>query len=337
MRRIRAVTFVFLMILAVWWFFLPGASHPETRGPRSTDEARWEDSIYAVGAARAYDELATSVSDKPFEVQHDAAHAFGAALFSLGEKLETCDDRFAYGCFHEYIGKTLAADGFSSIPALMNSCTESVGAKAVRCGHSIGHGILAHMGYSFDDLLKSLSLCSILPADKGRGACPGGIFMEYNVRTMLGNEPPRDPTDVYSPCNDVPSMYRHSCIYYLPLWWNTAFESEDEERRFSHMISLCKNLTGEDQRLCFAGVGRETIYVPEPPESSIRLCKKLSDEKNGELYCLTGAAYFLASFRDDQDAARAESVCAKLASNDQAYCLVYAHRERPITAPSLRE
>ena len=150
------------------------------------DLNHWQDRINSVGGALAYEEF------KEFNygtidstnTRHAVAHEFGALLYQMEglDALSVCDDAFFFGCHHAFLGEAISDHGVEAIHIMDEACNESFTDSA--CQHGIGHGLVSYYGYDRDDLDKALEQCGTL-TDKGPAAgCGGGVFMEYNFRTM---------------------------------------------------------------------------------------------------------------------------------------------------------
>ncbi len=284
----------------------------------------WTSRIKKVGGVRAYSELSTSVSSADPSVQHGAAHAFGGALFAVEglPGISVCDDQFSYGCYHEFIGQALLADGLSILPSIRAACDAT---KApIACGHGIGHGLLAYFGYAKTDLQKAIDTCTQI-GDMSQQGCFGGAFMEYNMRIMTGlkNTRPLDDS-LYAPCDTYSGDAKRSCMFYQPQWWWSVLAenaSSDRTSLLIHMSSLCAQ--SDEKDMCFEGVG---LMIPASvsydPKRAIALCKQVTNTQNDQTHCSSAAALV---FFGTSPGPQAEMVCASLTGVRNKFCLQYAN------------
>ena len=308
----------------------------------------WKDRIDTLGAAAAYDEFSLRVVGDVPGIQHQKAHTFGSALYAAeGEQgLSVCDARFSYGCFHEFLGRAIADLGLASVGVLNEGCINSLVTSPLSCQHGIGHGVLAFLGYTYEDLVQALGVCRELPYNDAIGGCYGGAFMEYNVQTMLGDEGivrPVEDGDFTFPCNVVSEEYQHACAFWQSQWWHQVLQADarDPKEIYAQMGEFCLNMTDtpELERTCFEGIGNN--LVADSGQDAVRageLCDATTNQPEQNLYCKSYAAnsFFVggAGFVDD-----AHLICEGFSDEYLEYCLAYARNEaniaNQIVLPSL--
>ncbi len=303
------------------------------------ESAYWESRIKAAGGEKAYAELVSYNRGRSYDAMHQSAHLFGGALFrTQGDSaLSVCDSRFSFGCFHEFLGEAIAAEGPSAIGKLNESCIEALPTTFLSCQHGIGHGILASLGYSRADLDKALAECSSLPRKDPIGGCYGGVFMEYNFQTMLLDQARlRRPEggDYRYPCDDLPGEYGKACYFWQPQWlsalWGPGVES------FSRIGDFCRTgQAAEERRACFEGAGE---VAPESshfdPAQTTKLCQAVARSDTDELYCRSMAAnsFFVTN---DETKPLALTLCSGYRGEQEAYCLSYARNTANVAVPKL--
>ncbi|MBI4093704.1 hypothetical protein HY417_01965 [Candidatus Kaiserbacteria bacterium] len=315
-----------LIIAGAGWFLsvqYESSARALTRG-----ESTWGERIRAVGGSAAYQEFALFVASSSRNQQHKVAHEFGAALYHvLGEEgLAVCDSRFSFGCFHEFLGRAIAEKGFAAVPRLNEGCREAMSTNVLACQHGIGHGVLASAGYERVDLLKALAICKDLPYSDTIGGCYGGVFMEYNVRTMLGEEaaPREDEGGAHEPCASLAPDFRYACYYWQPQWWKQGFlEGQELGNTYARMGSFCLEVKEQnDRRACFEGIGNITAQASDfRGAESATLCDAVSSLVQHQTLCRSIAANHLGL---DASAAEAEKACQGLFGDYREYCLQYA-------------
>lgn len=311
-------------------------SSPARAGAATTTalELHWEERIRAVGPATAYVEFGDAVKEEPPTMQHEGAHAFGGALYEVeGTKgLSICDSNFNFGCYHEFLGRAIATLGLASVGSLNQGCVDALQAQSLSCQHGIGHGILAYLGYDQRALLQGLEQCRDLPHNDPIGGCYGGLFMEYNLQTMLSTEGRIRPlgANPLEPCDSLDKDYRQACYYWQPQWWSHATNPPmTGSQGFAHMGAWCETV-GPNVRDCFEGLGN--IASPESnftPSLAKTLCEATSQNTIHQLYCKSIAANSLTlgggGMKGDGLA-----VCAGLMGEQKTYCEAYARNESNI-------
>lgn len=305
---------------------LAGLSQKETT-------AYWRARIDAVGGARAYEEFHIAYADTDPNEQHSNAHIFGGELYR-GEGVDgfsVCDLQYSYGCYHEFLGQAIFEEGMPVVERLNQGCYDDLAASGqeLSCQHGIGHGILAAIGYETEMLPEALESCSELPYSDPIGGCYGGVFMEYNLRTMLSLDgvPPREKevASLHEPCSSMPEYAKEACYYWHPQWWLTVLGEEGYVTRLEQhkkMGELCDELGAGDLRdTCLRGIGNNSITTGITPRDAIALCAAAGSDLRAEVLCRSDAAnsfHAMPSLR-----AAAPDVCEGLEGEYYAYC--YAH------------
>lgn len=296
-------------------------SYPKD-GTLAEQTTYWENRIRAVGPSAAYEELNAAVADENPSRQHEAGHIFGSALYATAglSGISTCDARLTSGCFHQFVGSAIAANGLSVVTELNADCGNKPG-----CQHGIGHGLVSYLGYTDDALKKAVHICTDLPGPETKTlqGCLGGIFMEYNMRTMLSVDggSARSATsskDLLAPCDEFSGIVERSCLLYQPQWWWSFYSKENVQQNFRSMAHLCDRMVGDYRAVCYAGIGEMT---PSPSDydasSTSQLCLHTTADTVMQSYCLDGAALVLSSVRGYHTA---DAVCAVLSGEPLSVC-----------------
>jgi hypothetical protein len=289
-------------------------------------------SIRESGGKDAYERMAREIDSLTPDKQHTRAHAFGAALYAVEgvRGLSVCDARYSYGCFHEFLGRAIAALGLGAVNDLNDECFSVLTTSPLSCQHGIGHGVVSYLGYTERDLIPALDICRDLPKSDPIGGCYGGVFMEYNMRTMLGENGGARAVGVnglHEPCASFDDTYRAPCYYWQPQWWHQVFQTEhtSEEEIFSKIGALCEEAKDDEiVRACFEGLGTITASSADfDAERSRDLCKSATDNPRNQLFCLSLAAnsLFVGGAGKTGDA---PAVCSDLQGDASRYCLSYA-------------
>lgn len=292
--------------------------------------SQWESRIKAVGGIAAYQEFAQSVANLTPQKQHSAAHEFGGALYkTLGVAgLSVCDTRFSYGCYHEFLGEAIATLGLSSVTSLNEACFAALDERGLACQHGIGHGVAAYEGYTDEALLRSLAVCDTLAHNDPVGGCVGGAFMEYNMRTMLGDDGVIRPDtgNELHPCDLLAGTHKEACVFWQTQWWNISLRHPvpNAAARFAQLGARCDEFGTTFKRQCYEGVGN--ITTPDAkfdPAQTIVLCKATSADPQAQLFCRSAAANSL-TVGGSGKVGNGEAVCAGLVGASMNFCLAYA-------------
>lgn len=341
--RRAIVTFgVLLLALVGAW----AASSFERESARTetgiTDaEMEWRERIAEIGGRAAYAEFLSEAEKTAVEEQHGLAHVFGGALYRTEglPSMSVCDSSFSYGCFHEFLGRAIAERSLSVVPELNDACASAASESPLSCQHGIGHGIQGYFGYDRRALERALDECKDLPWSDPIGGCYSGVFMEYNLQTLLGTEaktrvPGRDPDDIYEPCDSLPDEYKVACVYWQVQWWHAAlFAGASDPQAFAKMGGYCHAMAGEDGRLvraCFEGLGNFTVVAAGfDPKRTAALCDASSSESTDRLFCRSIAANSLYSGGAGLEGNGA-AVCYGLPRESYDFCIAYAHNKANI-------
>jgi hypothetical protein len=304
---------------------------PVLLGTTASREAYWEERVKDVGPIMAYREFSDAVAPLSPALRHENAHAFGGALFSASglAGLVACDAQFSYGCYHEFLGRAIATLGIDVVNELNTACVENLKTSPLSCQHGIGHGIEAYYGYDLGALKKGLALCKSLPFSDPIGGCYGGIFMEYNMQTMLGEQGRTRPVhagDPHYPCNELEALYQPACAFWSPQWWRSALGADS-----AHIGALCDEVGSESLvRNCYEGLG--TVAPPEAdfdPQKTAALCGASSKSALHQLYCKSYAANAITVGGAGQSG-DGTKVCDGLAGDYLDYCIAYAKNQANI-------
>ena len=284
--------------------------------------AFWEKRIAQVGPAQAYNEIDTYMQDADASATHAAAHTFGGALFLyMGlPGISICDDRFIYGCYHQLTAEAIVQGGLESVALLGSLCENNI-----QCLHGIGHGILVYVGNSTSTLPDAITQCSQVPTHDQFSGCLGGVFMEFFLRTMSGEEhgvPRPVALNPFTPCDTLSREASLTCYYWQAQSWKSGRQHmESPEGLFRRMGSLCKTLGEAESLYCFAGIGAATISFSEYSPATIRtLCDESSAVLQERAMCRSSAGKALSGSLTLEESVR---VCTGLAPAAHTACAAY--------------
>lgn len=278
-------------------------------------------SIERLGAPRAYAAFSAAYGPEPFEIQHNAAHLFGEALYDVKrlKGIAACDQTFNFGCYHGFMSRAIAREGLLVVRELDRVCKSDTAAPTA-CEHGIGHGILEFVGHA--KLLPALDACKLTNQQDPVAGCTSGVFMEYNVplETMEGGavavqaRPLVDTQKPFDICPDMPDQYRQSCYQELPQWWIQVLTTDIGE-----MGKICSTAETEVLRIvCYNGI---TKIVPSQgqysPSTIITMCSSMPNDTE-RTRCLVGASWGLVNNVGLVE--EAAEVCAQVPAAEQYRC-----------------
>lgn len=297
---------------------VPAIPHGE---PGEQFEQYWYERLTA-GADESYEEFKKAYAGASPTDQHLAAHLFGGLLYTQYglDALDVCDTAYSYGCFHELIGRAIQEQGIVVLETIDEFCKQSFD-----CQHGIGHGIVAFYGYEPEHLLASLALCTQLGSVDPHDGCYGGIFMEYNTRTMLYADgvPPRQwssGTPADDVCAIVPVEAHAACYFWIPQWIMALFAHGDLRTMAENAARACREIEDRtDRTTCVKGMGYELVVYSQNPEELRQFCASAgAADETLVAQCLGAAAAAL--FTTDNARDRAPLLCDGLDDAAYTYC-----------------
>lgn len=291
-------------------------------------ERFWEDRIRSEGGTKSYEAFISTTGSLTAAQAHTLAHVFGAALYAVegAESLTVCDDRFSFGCWHQFVGQALSAQGLNILPRLSQLC-EAASAKEAGCKHGIGHGLVGYYGYDIASLRAALTRCDEVEPEHPRNGCTVGAFMEYTQRELADSPESSEPLllsadSMYAHCLEVPDKYASACGYVLPVWWSSARATElTSDRMFEWMGEACREAPNADMRRgCLQGAGF-TMGLALGFEAVAPLCARAAKSEDDRAYCLSG----LVSSQPARSRPMVRSLCtgAGLEGPYVDYCVAY--------------
>ncbi len=300
----------------------------------------WESRIKMGDGKTAYEELAVEGAKQTYEQQHRFAHAFGEALYNQAgvSGIAVCDARFSFGCYHAFLGAAIADKGLGSVNDLNEACFGALPGSSLSCQHGIGHGILTDIGYDFPHIKQALDTCASLSHSDPIGGCYGGVFMEYDSRTMWGDSAVSRVGDKRKPfevCERLDDKYGRACAFWTPQWWTQAFFSggEDKAQFMKAMGGWCEESAFGKKyaKDCFEGIGNiVTFSAGFDPDRARALCEATSKKEQNRLWCLRLAANH---FGIDVSSEAGLKVCSSLKGKSLATCEAYASNKANIAQP----
>ncbi len=287
----------------------------------------WSKKMDTLGPQVAYGQFVSSYSSTPANYVHELAHIIGQLIYSkMGvDGIAICDKSFAFGCYHTFLASAIKDHGLEIIPSLNQKCANKLQDQALGCTHGLGHGLVADLGYSDSTLNQALGICAGLSGSDPIGGCAGGVFMEYNLRTLEGPEGQLrtfNSAHPYHPCLNLPSQYRPACIYWQTQWWGGVISGSAEEV-YNQIGKYCFGLTNNSlQQECFRGAGNAvTQFANWEVDKTIQLCN-LMPTKIGKLECRGSAAGLF--WTDPLAKAHAKEICHDADSNIEQSCLKFS-------------
>ena len=291
----------------------------------------WKEKIKDAGGKEAYEELAEIIAGSAPAQQHAFAHKFGSALYVLEglSAFYVCGNEFMWGCFHEIVGQAIIDHGLGSTADLKMRCDSLPDSEINGCRHSLGHGLLAYIGYNTEDLTTALEACKkYVPDSYGSpfGGCYYGVFMEFILRGMsgLGAEGYNrmEPTKYYSVCDSVTEEFRPTCAALaIQSWIVSVSDPTFTPQLMSRFGELCQGFS--TQKLvdtCYMGIGSHLPMTDMPAEDVITNCKAASPEPRGALLCIVSSV----AISRISTSSPVTALCAGLSGESADYCSLYS-------------
>lgn len=234
---------------------------------------------------------------------HVLAHAFGEALYkSVGlEGFAMCDEKFSYGCTHQFVGLAISDRGPPVVEDLARLCTERFGPTAIGCGHAMGHGIEGYYGYTLKDLHVSIPLCAAFKTEVTQEKCLTGVFMEYNLRGLettgeaFARVRPFSDGNPFEPCDTLEGIYGRMCYHQLPLWWTNSTKWRDLDGMFEASGERCRALYAKGDAFaeyCFMGVGLAAAVATNLDTTFVdEMCGVATASRREHLLCISEALF----------------------------------------------
>lgn len=297
---------------------------PEMSGGVFQQRDQWASIISAVGPHKAYEMFLAEYKDDHFGMQHTMAHIMGELLYETQslEGLKVCDSSFAFGCYHSFFGRAVAEQGIEILPQLDQACVEKFGPLGSGCQHGIGHGVIEYFGHDEKGLAAALDSCKHTTQVRPLAGCTSGVFMEFNTPIRIdGMNAVSDPRPFvadrpFYPCDVIKDIYRDSCYFEIPQWWNQIPELHKD---FAAIGELCQDVADDGNRIsCFLGVGN-TIGPQSNYQVDISLtdCSHMPTQK-GIAECRAGASWSFYANPDYRE--RASELCRGLTPADTTHC-----------------
>lgn len=298
-RRLYLAALLCVIGVGAVAFFLYGK-------PSARDDtiAFWRHEIGTLGPSAAYEKFTCSIAGDTDSAGHQLAHVFGAALY-LEKGLDAvaaCDDKFQYGCLHEFFGRAIAEHGLSVIPQLDAQCKRSSGTDAARCEHGLGHGILAYYGYDVTGRDRAVTACHQV---SDVGACESGLFMEYFNQTMLADQakiPQETAASLMAGCATLPPGDQSGCVFEMPRQWRKdVFPNTATTTKTRVQIGLwCESYkqTPALYRACGEGMGNDLyILTHGDAPAALELCRVSAQSAQTLAYCTAQVRNLLQAYR----------------------------------------
>lgn len=310
------------LILLLSYFGFTKTPVKKTLPQTTTKEfVQYKEQILTVGGKQAYQEFKKKNQLLKTNIQHNFAHVFGEALYSsLGlSGIRVCDSDFNYGCYHSVIGNALAREGLEKVAEINQQCSSTT--DFLKCQHGIGHGIIAYLGYEYDNLEQALTICDSLKNRDHIGGCFTGIFMEYNFQTMLSEDAKVRHFDEKSPlypCNKLAVNFQDPCFYEQANWWLQVLPG-DLKQKTIQIDQYCRDLPGGQRDACYSGLGiHYPSYTNWNSKASLAGCLLIQD-RNSQLLCIYGVASDFSSRSGYSNQTR--EICNSLESNEKMICI----------------
>ena len=332
-RIAAAVSFLILLFIA--FFFITATENRQRAGKNggslnefNEDLARWKNEINRLGGVRAYELFKREAERIPSPSQrHGLAHIFGLALYKTEglPGIEVCDNSFVYGCYHSFLSEAIKENGIGVVKELSDVCVAKFGEDDYVCRHGLGHGIVGHAGYSKKDILDALKVCSGIAGESGLSGCASGVFMEYNMRTMVdpsgtGRYVREYEGDPFYPCNAVAEEFLPSCYKEQPNWWKHVFDWDYKKIGELCFMAPSSELTG----VCVQSLGSSSVInYNYDAERVSEVCSYMPNEKTSVSCIFSAAATYVG--RDISENGLVSSLCRNFSGDRAVLCKNAVH------------
>jgi len=257
-------------------------NYPTNKVEVAKFDSHWKKEIEDSGGKSAYTTFKEHYRNLDTGQKHEVAHHFGGVLYeTVGlEGISVCDDDFSYGCFHELITFAILDYGPTILIELNEFCINS----EYDCQHGIGHGILADFGYDTTSLIEALGMCQELGTVDVADGCFGGIFMEYNLRTIWGKDAPLRSFDKEvkdTTCYTIPTYGQTACFFWSAQWYMALSQDLGRSKQIEWTQEQCSKLQILSHQLqCVNGLGYEIGSYETDPKKAIMLCQENGGQDN---------------------------------------------------------
>ena len=280
----------------------------------------WAKQIDTRGPQEAYQSFKKKYAGDDVDIVHQKAHIFGELLFEKAglEGVSVCDDAFKFGCYHSFFAAAMRIEGLSAIPELAQKCLNHW-QNSSSCSHGIGHGLIWYFGDS--NLTQALTECKkAFVEQKHLEGCSAGVFMEYNLRTMLDPSGalhrPLDKEHPYAPCDTIDNSYKSSCFFEISRLWIMEYAS------YVPAAKLCQDVSDTALRkVCFFGIGQKIVALTGDHDYNsdwaIKNCAAMPNQE-AVISCSSGAAWAFAMLPSTHN--QYHLLCDRLSPEGKARC-----------------
>lgn len=236
---------------------------------------------------------------------HALGHAIGYVLYEQQGPtgMRYCTHDFTNACAHSVLIQTFIENGAQALSDIANVCKEIPGGAASypTCFHGVGHGILAYLGYDYENAVsRCTEVEDAVRASDPNGAsgisgqCVGGATMEL----IQGNHDKGaweaqkgkylSDADLLSPCNAsfMPDTARPFCYSYLTgrfLRASGAKGGTPSPEAYPKAFSYCEKIPKSsiaDREGCYGGFGSNFVNIAEDS----RVLSDISDRAIGDVH-----------------------------------------------------
>ena len=243
---------------------------------------------------------------------HVLAHEIGYATYdkfkTLPERLSSCRDNAASGCFHGVMMKTIGSDGIPTHQVIAHACDEVKPKPTLyfQCLHGLGHGvmmgrILTAKGVPGIDAIRgSLSDCDATAGWYEQQSCYAGAFMEYLVASSYQIfhypvQPKYKAGDLHWPCNVIDTKYVQACYQF-----QGRYILDAKKWDFPAAFKECWQAPDAGKYECASNIGRDILGTPDRSHFTyvVNACNQtVNDFQRGA--CVTGAGRYIMNYNAD--------------------------------------
>lgn len=252
---------------------------------------------------------------------HDQAHITGEVAGEIvsdpAKALQSCTEQCGYGCFHGVLLGAFKVRGNNLLRNLSSLCKtysdkSFPGQGLTACRHGLGHGLAELSDFN---LSKATSYCDLLEDGRAKEECATGVLMEVIETSIIDPKNQRIPIpdNISEVCKDLSGLYLEICQINIGSY--EYKRSADLKKSFS----LCKSIPTNLQDNCAGDMGTDLYFMLRDPGKIWQACE-MSDPDQIPL-CVRGAAF--SALVTDPSGETSLNLCKKISDDLKQNCFKY--------------
>lgn len=228
-----------------------------------------------------------------FKNCHAMAHKIGRMAYSkykdfntsLQYQNTTCSNGYLHGVIEAKFA--LLSNIQAAVEEIRSICSRY--AKADRCWHGTGHGL---MFFTANDLPKALNVCDTYTTARARHRCYEGVFMENFLTDPDVGHPSSyvSSKNPFVPCPSEAGRYKAVCYFYEPIYYLSLHNNN-----YALALKWCRGAEFGYDSSCIRGVGSLAMkYNINDPKYVEKLC--VTNSYNQIPACIDGMVSYYLTF-----------------------------------------